>query len=237
MKGRWRFLIPVMLALLVTVNFLLPACANQPGAVYAHRQDSEENPLKMAYDMVIDIDPSMDGIINPDYIGWLPQGGAGITLGGLTPVAGTPLSGADVFQAFLSLLSVNQQRILIDTSLQDADIRAVAMVLAHEMYHAQEGRFSGSIQEEVGAYYYEYEMALKLNFSDNYDTRFAGQFYGYGPEPSHEQLHEARQILKRVGEPAGSIYESLPVYPPSNPYGEWGTLFRMVLGLIIGSFR
>jgi hypothetical protein len=236
-NGRWLFLIPGILAFLIQVSFLLPACIHQTSVTYTDNNYSEENPLKLAHDMIIGVDPSMEGIINADYIDWLPQGGSGITLGGFTPVAGTPLSGADVFQAFLSILSLNQQRILIDTSFKDADIRAMAITLAHEMYHARDGRFSSSIQEEVGAYRYEYEMTVKLNIIDNPDARFNRYFFNYGPEPSYDQLYEARQILQKSGEPVGSIYQRMPIYPPANPYTEWKALFSMVMGLIIGSFK
>jgi hypothetical protein len=190
---------------------------------------SGDNKLLAAYYLAIWADPSLKGYFNPNHLGWASQGGGGVTLGGSTPVFGY-----DSLQETLNFISSNLQYILMSPDYKNADINLLAAAVAHELYHAKEGRFSDSIQEEVGAYTTEYKVGCFLGIENDPNIQFAKQFADCLPT-SDNQLRDAKNILKRVGGSTGGMYGSLPLYPSTNAYIEWNTLFGMVKGLIVGS--
>jgi len=57
---------------------------------------------------------------------------------------------------------LGKQSMWIDSSLRDEDIMIVADTMAHELYHVNEGRQVVSIEEEMEAYSFEYDVGRRL---------------------------------------------------------------------------
>lgn len=170
---------------------------------------------------------------NPDLtsnasVGWSSQPGGAVTLGGSIPTFG-PVTN------MLDLVTSNVTKIYIDPSLLDQGVCVLAMIIAHELHHAQQNRQSDSILEEVLAYGIQYQTGKDLHVDEgNGNMAYARQFFDYGPNPTDEQLLKAKEKLKGK-DATGRMYGNLPLRPPSNRFSETITLIRMVKGLIVGS--
>jgi hypothetical protein len=192
--------------------------------------------LKGAYQSVLDADPDMAGALrgfDPNSgLGWLAGGSSSITLGGATPIAlfgfdpiSIGISGANGL--LLSSISSWQVHVFMGGALKNSSIQNLAASLSHELFHVLQGRFSDSIEEEVGAYQYQNKIAGALGV----DPGFAGRFSNINIQ-SNSELNIAKGIMTGEGQ-SKHMYGSLPYRPASNPYGEWLTLIGMLKGLAL----
>jgi len=128
---------------------------------------------------------------------------------GWTPIAsgtGSVVIGDDRF---------GRQSVYMDSTLLDDDIRIVAHNLAHELYHAAEGRQADSIQEEMEAYRMQYDVAAKLCLP----LKNTGLEQIHRLDPSAPKGLEAGESILRAW---GAVYPWIPMYPipVSDPFFE-----------------
>ena len=103
---------------------------------------------------------------------------------------------------------LGKQSMWIDSSLRDEDIMIVAETMAHELYHVNEGRQVVSIEEEMEAYSFEYDVGRRLCLPVKNIGTTAKLMHGLDPL-SESDVESATGILRGVG----SLYPYFPQYP------------------------
>jgi hypothetical protein len=131
------------------------------------------------------------------------------------------------------------QEMFIDAGLKNKSDAVVTMIIAHESYHAREGKLADSIFEEIAAYQYQSKIGFAIisqfgtagldqEFWDQY--YFAAQFDWFDLSligtDLDDALAKARAILE--GSTAGGLYGIIPDRPPSNPVEELNTDFDII---------
>jgi RHS repeat-associated protein len=148
------------------------------------------------------------------------SGSGSVTLGGKFPIG-----------------SMNQT-IYMDPSLAAQSSQTIATFLSHELWHAQEGRFSDSVLEEVEAYQFEYKVGRSFGLSANDPAMAASSpFWQYDLNVTGGDLKNvltnAQNKLTRFGGSAGAVYRGLPL-TPQRGFSEWGALINMGKNLVKG---
>ena len=153
-------------------------------------QSNPDDRLAIAYFLATWADPSLPINVN---VGWMSQGGSGVTLFGSTPVAPVGIPQINIVQIGIHLISSHNTRIYLDPSVQNIDLRVLAMIVGHELYHAKQGRFSDSIEEEVQAYRREYSIGARLgvDVDTNPYSQYGKQFYNYEVQ-DHRMINSRR---------------------------------------------
>jgi len=127
------------------------------------------------------------------------------------------------------------QSIRIDRNLRSGIDERVAAIIAHETYHAQEGRQSDSVYEEVGAYQREYDVSIALGITPGRDALLCAGI-NLASEVPTETIKQGLNT-RRNESPQYNMYAKLPLIPVGNYFEEMANIAGMVWYLTSYYFR
>jgi RHS repeat-associated protein len=149
-----------------------------------------------AHDMVRSLVMDMTQIV---YIGWGAEGGSSMCLGDSR---------------------IGAQLITISSSFKSQSKEELATWVAHESFHANEGYFGTSVEEEVSAYKFQYNVGKGLGLDMDALGGFPAALKNFDPSNSIH-LGEARDILKGAGGFSHFTYSFMPERAWASAFPVW----------------